>query len=215
MLVEEIMVTKVVTVKPETKLKTALEITRKNNIRHLPVVNKNKKLVGIVSDRDLRSASPSPVYPGNESVLEEVTMKDIMQESLITVHPMDFIEEAARLLYEHKIGCLPVVRDNELVGIVTETDILRTLVELLGFFKEGSHIEVEVPHKPGSLAKVAGIVGDHGVNIDSILLSKGSDSRSRVIILRLQSLDIRKIQEDFEKNGFKVKWPLKPGECCE
>ena len=215
MLVEEIMVKDVITVKPETRLKTALEITKKNNIRHLPVVNNAHKLIGIVSDRDLRTASPSPVLPGNESVLEEITMQDIMQERLITVHPMDFLEEAARLLYEHKIGCLPVVSDELLVGIVSEKDILGTLVELLGFFKQGTHLEVEVPHKPGNLAKVAGIVGKHGVNIDSVLISNGTDSQSRVIILRLQSLDTRKIQEEFKKSGYKIKWPLKPGESCE
>lgn len=204
--IENVMIKKVITVPVTATLEDALIATSINKIRHIPVV-KGNELVGILSDRDLRDVSPSTLSPEDPGLLKTTLIKDIMHTNVITIHPLDFLEDAARLLYEHRIGCLPVVSNDELVGIVTETDILRSLVEILGLLKPGSHIEIEVPNRTGVLAEMATIIKDHGVNILSVVLTPGSTPEKQVIVMRLQAIDLRKIVADAEGAGFTVLWP--------
>lgn len=204
--IEQVMTKNVITVVPETTLQQALTIAKEKKIRHLPVLDGNR-LVGLVSDRDLRSVCPSILCPEDPELLQNTLIKDIMHTDVITIHPLDFLEEAARLLYEYKIGCLPVVRNNELVGIVTETDILRAMVEILGLLKPGAHFEIDVPNRPGVLAEIAGIIKKHGVNIISVILTPGKSPERQVIVMRLQAIDLRKIIAEVEGAGFTVIWP--------
>lgn len=204
--IEQVMTKKVITVTPEYTLEDALRVAKENKIRHLPVAEEGR-LVGLISDRDLRAVCPSTLCPEDPELLRNTLIKDIMHNEVITIHPLDFLEEAARLLYEYKIGCLPVVRNNDLVGIVTETDVLRNLVEILGLLKPGSHIEVEVPNRPGTLAEIARIVKDHGVNIISVVLTPGRTKELQVLVMRLQAFDLRKIIKEIEEAGFAVLWP--------
>lgn len=204
--IENVMTKKVITVNSDATLLDALVATRVNKIRHIPVVSGNE-LVGIVSDRDLRDVCPSTLCPEDPGFLKNTMIKDIMLKEVITIHPLDFLEDAARLLYEHRIGCLPVVSNKELVGIVTETDILRSLVEILGLLKPGAHIEIEVPNRPGVLAQMATIVKKHGVNILSVVLTPGSTPEHQVIVMRLLAMDLRKIIAEAEGAGFTVLWP--------
>ncbi|HXZ43931.1 MAG TPA: CBS domain-containing protein, partial [archaeon] len=123
-----------ITVKKDDSFRYALKIIRKEGIRHLPVLD-GKKLVGIVTDRDLRQAAPSPattleVHELNY-LLERLKIEAIMTKKVITVAPESSLLDAAKLLMVHKIGCLPVVEQEELVGIITEKDLLQALVELL------------------------------------------------------------------------------------
>lgn len=205
--IENVMIKKVITVSAEITIAEALRVSKKYKIRHLPVVDENNNLIGIVSDRDLRDVCPSTLCPENPEVLKTTFIKDIMKTDVITIHPLEFLEEAARLLYEHRIGCLPVVRNNTLVGIVTETDILRSLVEILGLLKPGSHMEIEVPNRPGVLADIATIVKKHGVNIISVVLTPGKTLDRQIVVMRLQAIDLRKIIADVEEAGFSVEWP--------
>lgn len=206
-LVEEIMSRDPVTIEPSADLSQAWELMRQRRIRHLPVTE-GKTLVGILSDRDLRDASPSILEPQGRDFLQSTPVKTIMRTPVITIHPLETIEEAARLLYEHRIGCLPVESQGELVGIVTETDILRSLVRMLGADRAGSHLEVVVPDRPGMLAEVAGIIRDHQVNINSALTTPGPGEGEKTLVFRLQVMDTRKIVKDIEAAGYRIRLPF-------
>lgn len=207
MLVEEIMSRELVSIGTEDTLARAWELIRQRRIRHLPVVE-GTALVGILSDRDLRDASPSVLELRSRDFLEGTPVRTIMRSEVITLHPLETIEEAARLLYEHRIGCLPVVSRGELVGIVTETDILRSLVRMLGADRPGSHLEVAVPDRPGMLAEIAGIIKNHQVNISSVLTTPGQQEREKLLVFRLEIMDLRKIIKDIESAGYQVRQPL-------
>lgn len=210
MIVETIMQTNIITVHSDCSVQDAIRIMEENQIRHLPILE-NKELVGIVSERDLRPFFPAPLTGSKEEMCSGIKVGEVMQTNLITVHPLDFIEEAARMIYEHKIGCLPVVRQDRLVGIITQLDVLRTLVEQTGLLNPGAHLEVEVPNQPGMLAAIAGIVQKHGVNILSVLLFPGRNEEMQILVLRLKAFDLRQIVEEIEMAGFQVLWPLPPG----
>ena len=135
MQVEQWMNRDVVTVTPEESFRTAMHLIRQKGIRHLPVVE-GKRLVGIVTDRDLRQAAPSGATSLSihelHYVLETLAVREIMTKQVVTVRPDQTVEDAAMLLLGHRIGGLPVVRDGQLVGIITETDILQAFLQLRG-----------------------------------------------------------------------------------
>lgn len=135
MQIEKWMNQEVVTVSPGDSFRTAMTLIRQKGIRHLPVVD-GKRLVGIVTDRDLRQASPSAATSLSihelHYLLEKLTVQHIMTSQVVTVRPEQTVEEAAMLLLGHRIGGLPVVRDGELVGIITESDILQAFLQLRG-----------------------------------------------------------------------------------
>ncbi|HWT83208.1 MAG TPA: CBS domain-containing protein [Candidatus Acidoferrum sp.] len=135
MQVEQWMNRDVVTVTPEESFRVAMHMIRQNGIRHLPVVE-GKRLVGIVTDRDLRQAAPSGATSLSihelHYVLEKLAIREVMTQKVVTVRPDQSVEEAAMLLLGHRIGGLPVVREGELVGIITETDILQAFLQLRG-----------------------------------------------------------------------------------
>ena len=149
--VRDAMTRDVVTVESEESAARAWGLCRERSIRHLPVVE-GGRLVGIVSDRDLRDLSPPRATADEENTLGWVRIRDTMSARVVTAHPLDTIEHAAKVIYENKFNCLPVVADDELVGIITSSDLVRTLVELTGAHGEGSWVEVEVPNEPGQLA---------------------------------------------------------------
>lgn len=192
MLVDEIMTRRVITATPEMTVADARALTREHRIRHLPVLDAGR-LVGIVTDRDLREAGQGRVG-------------DIMQGDVITTHPLDPVGEAARLLSEHRIGCLPVVQGGELVGIVSETDLLRQLVSLLGVDRPGSQIDVTVEDRPGVLAEVADVIRKHRVNVVSVLTPRHPEPGRRRLVFRLGTIDPRRVLADLEGEGYEVRW---------
>ena len=162
MLVKERMKRDPVTAKKDDSFRYALKLIRKEGIRHLPVVD-NKKVVGIVTDRDLRQAAPSPattleVHELN-FLLERLKIEAIMTKKVITIGQDADLLEAAKLLLTHKIGCLPVVGQDELVGIITEGDLLRALVEMAERAEAGPATELMVEDRPGALEAVTTAVG--------------------------------------------------------
>ena len=201
--VRDAMTREVVTLEPDASAAQALGLCRVNNIRHLPIVERGR-LVGLVSDRDLRDVSPPRGTADEENTLGWVRVRDIMSTELVTIHPLDTIEHAARELYDRKIGCLPVVADEELVGIITSSDMMRTLIELVGAHGMGSWIEVEVPNEPGTLAGVTDIIKDRHVNIASVFLAPASRATYRTIVLRLETTDPSSIAESLTAAGYVV-----------
>ena len=201
--VRDAMSREVVTVEPETGVGEAWGLCRERNIRHLPVVE-GGKLVGIVSDRDLRDVSPPRSTQDQENTLGYVRVREIMTSDVVTAHPLDTIEHAARVIYDRHFNCLPVVADGELAGIITSTDLVRTLVELTGAGSEGSWVEVEVPNEPGTLAGITDELRDRQVNIASIFLGPAGRETFRTIVMRLETTDPSSIAETLEGAGYTV-----------
>lgn len=211
MLIEDIMNRNVITVKPSDSLRLAMLVAAQHRIRHLPVIDETTKLVGILSDRDLRDACPSKFDSTDNDNIYNRPVSDIMHRDVITAHPLDFVEEAAFCLYENKIGCLPVVDQDILLGIITETDILHTLVELMGVQYPSSHVEVEVNDQPGMLADVSSVFKGISTNVTSVLVFPGRHHGKKNLVFRVQTIDTRKVKNALETAGYHVIWPKEPG----
>jgi acetoin utilization protein AcuB len=206
MLVRSRMTADVVTVAPETTIAEALTLSRRHRIRHLPVV-REQRLVGLVTDRDLRLAMP-PIWAEEHdelrAMLHEKTVGDVMVTEIITVAPETPMEDAAKLLHTHRIGCVPVMDDGRLVGILTETDLLRAFVELFGARDGTTRIEVDMPNKPGELARVVRLIGiENRVNICGLVVPPLAGDRS-VAIMHLQTPDASRIAGSLRKMGYAV-----------
>ncbi|MBU8905211.1 acetoin utilization AcuB family protein [Desertibacillus haloalkaliphilus] len=211
MIIEEIMHTDVVTLTEDATIKTAIKMLEENRIRHIPVIDENNHLIGIVTDRDIRDAKPSIFHSDEhkEDLLKPIST--IMERDVFTAHPLDFVEEVSAIFYEHNIGCLPIVEDDKLIGIITETDIFHTLVKLMGAHQPSSHIEVQVENITGKLSEIAAIFKKRKVNITSVLVYPCKDIQYKTLVFRVQTMDPRAIIADIEKEGYKVLWPNMPG----
>lgn len=208
MLVETIMNTDVVTLPPTATIETALELLKKHHIRHIPIVDEAYQVIGIVSDRDVRDASPSTFIKDSERKELQNEIQTIMRHPVITIHPLDFVEEIARIFYDKEFACLPVVSDNKLVGVVTEKHMLHTFIQLTGTHVQGSQIEVKVPHRPGILPEVAQIFGNHHINIVSVLIYPyHHDPHYKVLVFRVQTMNPMPIIKDIREAGFQLLWP--------
>lgn len=216
MLVRARMTGEVITASPETTLAEALKLTRQHRIRHLPVVE-GKRLVGLVTERDLRLAvPPAGTVPEKErqKILDTKKLEDLMVREMITTTPITPVEDAAKLLYEHKIGCLPVLDGKELVGILTETDLLRAFVELFGGGEPSTRIEVRMPNRPGELSRVIRLIGiDFKININGLVTPRIPGKKETVAVIHLETQRPEELIEALEKMGYEVGWPsldLKP-----
>jgi acetoin utilization protein AcuB len=212
MLVRDCMKRELFTVTPDDTLATALSLTRRHRVRHLPVVLASGDLVGILSDRDIRLAMPSPLTtPDAERTdfLERTAIAGIMSRDVVTVGPDEIIEDAAKLLYRHRIGALPVIDpDQRLYGILSETDILHAFVRILGVAEPSSRIEVELPDRPGELGKALTMMSEAtGVNVVSIILPSLSRGDHKTAVLHLATIDPREAIQVLEQGGYVVGWP--------
>ena len=172
MLVRELMTPNPVTVHPDTSVPEALRLMRERKVRRLPVVDSHGRLVGIVSDKDLLYASPSPattlaVWEIPE-ILGKLKVEKVMTHDVVTVSEKTPLEEAARLMADRKIGGLPVMQGPDLVGIITETDLFKSLLELLGGRRSGVRIAVASPAVKGELSKITTAIFEAGGNIVGI-----------------------------------------------
>jgi acetoin utilization protein AcuB len=208
MRIKDMMTKNPITVDSETLVLDAQKVMKENNIRRLPIVNKGK-LVGIVTKHDLLEASPSPatslsVYELNY-LLSKMKVKDIMKKNPVTVTPNTPFEEALRIGQEKKIGAFPVVEDGKLVGITTESDIIRFLTRALGIKEEGSRITIEgLDGKLGDLERIVAIANQHRTIILSMMSLPRPQKKDWMIVLRLKTDDPDPIVKDFKKAGFNV-----------
>jgi acetoin utilization protein AcuB len=211
LLVRDSMTREVVVLSPQTTAAEALGLCRERRIRHLPVLE-GGRLVGIVSDRDLRSAAPALGDPERASALEKIRLSDVMSPEVITAHPGDPIEEAANRMRERRIGCLPVVEGGELVGIITSSDMMEALVYLVGAHEPGSRLEVVMPDRPGTLAGVAGIFGALGINIVSVVAGPRQEAppEGRVVVFRVDTINPGEAVDMLESADYTILWPPKP-----
>ena len=208
MLVEEVMKNEVISITPTTSIAQALFLLQKHRIRHLPVVDNENHVIGIVSDRDVRDASPSIFDKESDNIVLQNEIKSIMSFPVVTVHPLDFVEEIARIFYDQGFASVPVVSNNKLVGIVTEKDMLYTLIQLTGTHVQSSHIEIKVKHRPGVLPDVTAIFGNRQINIVSLLIYPfKQDPKYKILVIRFQTMNPSPIINDLREAGFELMWP--------
>ena len=202
MLVGERMSSPVITVHPEMSMQDALNLMHQEHIRRFPVVNKRGALVGIVSEKDLFHASPSDATSLNiweiHYLLSKIIVKDIMTRDVVTITEVTPIEEAARIMADSKIGGLPVLHDGDLVGIITETDLFKIFLELLGAREPGVRVAALVPGIPGELAKLTRAVFDIGGNIVSLGTFLGDTTENREVCMKVADVTVAVLEEAIE-----------------
>jgi acetoin utilization protein AcuB len=202
MLVRERMQSPVTTIPAEASLQEACHLFQSLGFRHLPVVEEGR-LVGVLTDRDLRWATSSlcPTPRGSTD-----SVRTAMSSPPFTADPLDPVEDAARIMREHKIGCLPVMDGPEVVGILTGMDILDALILLTGVTQPSSRLEVALADRPGELARLTAFLAARQINIPSILTYPAPDQVVHTV-LRVGSNQMRPLAEDLLKSDFNVLWP--------
>jgi len=206
-----------VTISPDASFFEARALIHEKGVRHLPVVDKNNQLVGIVTDRDIREAGPSDAtllsIQELNYLLGKLKVASFMtpKEKLVTITPDTLIEEAAQLMHDNKIGCLPVIEGKKLYGIFTETDALDHLVDIFGFKQKGTRLSIALEDKPGTMLGVLEVFKNHNVNVISIVSPSFIVEGKRITAIRIRTEEYEPIVKDLEKAGYQVlsvgKWP--------
>lgn len=216
MLVKDRMTHNPVTITPDTSFPDAFSIIRENKIRHLPVVDDEGKLIGVVAQTDLLHASPSSattlsVFEVNY-LLAKLRVREVMSSPPITVPEDAPLEEAARVMVKNKIGCLPVMHGGDpstgsgqaLVGVITETDIFETFVEILGGEEASLRVTVRVPDVRGELARLTGVIAGLGGNICSVARFGSEDREYCYITFRLEGVEEEALLSALKDGGDEV-----------
>jgi acetoin utilization protein AcuB len=208
MLVRDCMTSPAITIKPDAPFQEALELMRQHHFRRLPVVDYQDALVGIVSERDLLHAAPSPASSLSmwelNYLLWKLQIKTLMTEKVVTVTPQTPIESAARIMVERKIGGLPVVNDDgHVVGVITETDIFRAFTELMAAGVESARIVMRVPNRKGVLAEVAQRIADLNGNIVSVgtYHGKHDNGKEALLLVKVTGVELRTLQDAISALG--------------
>lgn len=208
MLVKNRMSHNPITIRSETTLPDALKIMRENKVRRLPVLDQGGKLVGIVSEKDLLYASPSPATTLSvweiTALVAKVKVAELMTREVITVTEDCLIEEAARIMADRKIAGLPVMRGDVMVGIITETDLFKIFVELMGAREQGTRFSLLVPEKKGSLAAMAQTVAELGGCIVSLGTFLGEDPTNRLLTIKVQGVDKDELWPKWQEQGIRL-----------
>ncbi len=197
MIVRHWMSTNLVSIKKEASIQEALALMKQQSIRHLPVVDSEMRLEGWVTDADLRGVLIA-------SMLEELTLEDVMIRKPYLGHPEMPLEEAARLLLEKRVGGLPIVQDGILVGIVTVIDILSAFITFLGLFTESSRLDIKASSAANPLPEITRIVKQHGAEIISICHLPAEEGQNYTYSIRLRKTEMAPIISDLEDHGIEV-----------
>lgn len=199
MLVRNWMTSDVITVTPDTSLLKISKILRDHNVRRVPVVDRDNHVVGIISDRDVRDASPSKATTLDmyemHYLLAEIKASNIMTEKPITIKPRDTVEKAAMIMLDKKIGGLPVVDDSgKLVGIISDQDVFKVLVDITGVREGGFQIAFAIANKQGANRPVFDALRRRGARILSVL-SSNNEEGVRHMFIRLRDMATRQEEE--------------------
>ena len=185
-------------------------IMKKNKIHRMLIVDEDK-LVGYLSDRDVMRVAPSPATSLSKfeirELLDKLSVKDIMQKKVVTVDEDATIEEAALIMYQNKVGGLPVISQvGKVVGIITATDILKTFIEVMGLPGGGKiRMTLEVENKIGVMADITKIIANSGINIDSLIVFQSDENKTKLVVRLDDCADkFDEIKMKLEERGYKV-----------
>ena len=208
MLVKDIMTKNPVTVAPERSVPEAKDIMTKNNIGKLPVLDKSGALVGILTKNDLIKATPSDATTLDmfelSYLLSKLTVQKVMNKDVKTVSPVATVEDAARLMADYEIGCLPVMENNLIVGIVTESDLFHTFIDLFSTRESGVRATVELNEKPGELSILSSSIAGINGNIVSVVTCPGAPEGKRKVTIKASGITKEQLNSFFEKNNIPV-----------
>lgn len=207
MYVRQFMTSQVFTVNPKESIADTMALMREKKIDRMPVVEKGK-LVGFVTDGDLREVSPSPattlsIFELNY-LIAKTPIREVAVKKVVTCHPDMQIEDAALLMREYKIGGLPVVEDDKLVGIITEYDILDAFLDIMGSRSPGQRVVIEMKDKPGVLSDLAGTMKQFEVNVASFAYYHLKDNHVQ-ILARLQGEQVAETKAALEEKGYQIR----------
>ena len=198
--VQNWMTTDVVSVGPDTSLLKVGKLMKDHHIRRIPVVDENGQVVGIISDRDVRDASPSKATTLDmyemHYLLAELKAKNIMTAKPITVKPTDTVEQAALIMLDNKVGGLPVVNDSgKLVGIISDHDVFKALVDITGARLGGLQFAIELPDQPGTARPLFDLLRAHNARLLSVL-TVSNDDGNRQLFIRVRDLENTKAEQE-------------------
>jgi acetoin utilization protein AcuB len=196
MKIQSLMIPDPITITADASISDAIELMKINSIRHLPVISEGNVLEGFLTLADLKQG----LIP---SMLGDLTLKDLIIKEPITVDPDAEIETAAQLIYKHKIGGIPVVKDGRVMGIITATDILRAFIDMMGILSATSRIDVAMGQKPDAFKRMTLVIAENGGDIINVGMTV-QDSSKRVYYFRLSVCKTEIIKKALEKEGFEV-----------
>ncbi len=214
MFVTESMNTDLVTIGPDATLDQARLLMAEKNIRHLPVIDESEKLLGIVSDRDMRSAQPSSLLGAEEY---EATMAQVMGrrvEEIMTRDPLTIsvfytLQDTLLVMQKRKVGALPVVDEHgRLKGIMSTRDLLRAFVNIMGIGEPGSLLCILVKDQPGQMKKIVDIITEENVSLGSVLVARYWDKDKRAVFPYLMTTNVMTIKEKLIAQGFELLNPM-------
>jgi acetoin utilization protein AcuB len=211
MFVDKSMTRNVITVGQESGIAEARELLTRHGIRHLPVVDEGGLLVGIVTDRDIRTAMPSPYLtgPAEKDRTTELKMRDIMTQNPVTISPANTLEDALLLMQRLKFGAFPVVdAQNKLVGILSIRDLMRAFINVLGIEEPGTLLCILVEDKLGQMKKIVDAISEERISFGSILVARHWEEGKRAVFPYLLTSNVVKVKKKLEALGFSLLNPL-------
>lgn len=214
MFITRSMTRKVITIGPEADIFEAQDLMRRNRIRHLPVVGDDNKLIGIVTDRDIRSALPydlfkDPTHASAEAQISELRIKDIMTPEPRTVSPEYTIQDALLIIQEMRVGALPVVDDDGILkGILSVRDLLRAFINVLGIGEPGTLLCILVEEKIGQLKTIVDIVTEENISFGSVLVARYWEKNKRAVFPYLLTNNVGRVKKRLQEAGFTLLEPM-------
>lgn len=197
MIIERRMTKNPVTITPDASVVEASDLMKKEKVHRLPVLDKEKNLVGVISEKDILFATPSPASSLSihemAYLLSKLTVKKIMSKNPVTISKDTPVEEAARLMVDQDLSCLPVVEDGKLIGIVSKSDMFKILLELFGARHFGVRVSFLVDDKPGTIAAVSRVISDAGYDIISFGTFMGTDPSNAICTIKVQGCTKEKL----------------------
>jgi len=198
MIISRVMTRNPVFIHPEMSVTEVRSLMDKEKIGHLPVLDKNNSLVGLVTREDLLKAGPSAATSLDmyeiSYLLSKMVARDVMEKTVVTVSENEVVEEAARIMADQGIGCLPVMRGKLLVGMITDSDLFRVFVNAFGARHSGVRIICSIQEKPGQVAKLSQAIAERGGNIVAFITSEGDDLSRRRVTLKIVGLKKNEVE---------------------
>ena len=204
----------VITVDQETSIFEAQELMAQNDIRHLPVVDREQRLIGIVTDRDIRSALPYSFFKksfdqAEKEKLSRLKVADIMTKEPISISPTYTIQDALLVIQNSKVGALPVIdEDRKVTGIISVRDLLRAFINVLGIGEPGTLLCILVEEKIGQLKKIVDAITEENISFGSVLVARYWDENKRAVFPYLLTQNVAHVKKKLEKLGFTLLDPM-------